>query len=126
MICSLSCLDAEGPVHLLDNLNPKFDEITRNHWTQARRLSRALLMYRVGALKVKDTWRIFNSTKYGTLACPVPGCSEDDTVDHLFTCQGYECHKVMFNRWDSGELELAEYVMQLSEERFRRFRMPVT
>ena len=106
------------------NCRPEFDQIVRQSWELPRSEARALLFLRTGALRVKEVWRAFNSTKYGNLTCPMVGCVKTDSIEHLFSCDKYSTvHAGAIDIHESDDKVIADVIVKLSQERFTKHRM---
>ena len=99
------------------------DVITKLFWTMPRSQTRALLFYKTGALKAKETWKVWNSTKYGNILCPVPDCGENDTADHVLLCKGYDANAVGGDVRDAGDMAIADRLVKINNERVTKYRM---
>ena len=108
------------------NSSPDIENITRLHWEMPRSHARALLFFKTGALKVKETWRQYNSTKYGNVKCPVPKCDNDDTALHLLQCGGYDANRDARHPVDiESDLDVTDRLVKLNAERVSKYRMSV-
>ena len=77
---------------------------------------------RVGALKTKTAWRLYNVARGVGVSCVWPMCSGEDDFEHIKVCRFYE------NRWSNKfctEEELAKFIVNINRERMRKFKMPI-
>ena len=76
------------------------------------------LAYDVGCLNLRGNRKAESLSKFGSVACLIPGCTGIDTLDHIQnTCQGYS---VKFK--DTGLAEdFIETLYSLNQERWTRF-----
>ena len=82
---------------------------------------RAVLMWRIGALKFKRQWRNFYEKKNVSMGCPNRFCPEEDTLYHAILCPFMESKF----RGDGGVYEdyhWARYLIDLSRERREVYR----
>ena len=90
-------------------------------WEKA--MSKALLFWRVGALKFKSLWRQYNLKNGISVKCVMPMCPHPtDNLDHVKECKFYD------NKWDPKwklEVEIAAYIVRISRERFQKVKMPL-
>ena len=94
----------------------------RQFFNWPRNKARALFLWRVGALKLKTQWKIYNVKRGVGTDCVMPLCGEDDTLDHIKECKWYE------TKWDekcSTERELANYLVKINRERLKKVKMPI-
>ena len=56
--------------------------------------------------------------KYGSYECLVPHCREEDSLEHVKTCDGYSSRL----KDSAGPYELIDYLAELELERNKRFR----
>ena len=89
-------------------------------WPKSR--SQALLLWRVGALKTKTAWRLYNVARGVGVSCVWPMCEGEDDFEHIKVCKFYQ------NRWNSKcctEEELAKFIVNINRERVTKFKMPI-
>ena len=84
--------------------------------------SQAIFAYRTGSLKFCTSWRIYNIKRGNGIKCVMNMCPENDTFEHAKVCSFYD------TKWNENwttEEEIAEYIVALNRERFRRQKMPI-
>ena len=102
-----------------------YSDTAQDYWEMPRSNAKAILMFKVGCLKFKGSWKRNNSSKFKDAICLVPDCSEPDTLKHVMRCKGYQ------NKWleelevEFDEREFSEYLVLLNRERMDRFKLPI-
>ena len=72
----------------------------------------------VGELNFRKNRKYEALKKYGSTQCLEPACMEDDTLEHMNQCFGYQTKL----KDDAGPYEIIEYLVELDQERMRKFR----
>ena len=102
---------------------PYFGIRDKSYYKWPKMLSQALFGWRTGALKFKSLWRLYNLKRGVGIRCPMSVCDGVDNWNHLINeCKFYET-KADTN-W-STDRELAEYIVKVSRERYRRVKLPL-
>ena len=102
---------------------PYFGIRDKSYYKWPKNLSKALFGWRTGALKFKSLWKLYNLKRGVGIRCPMNVCDGTDDWNHLTTqCKFYETK--FDSKW-STERELAEYIVKVSQERYRRVKLPL-
>ena len=99
-----------------------FRVIDKSYQTLEKLESKALILWRTGALKFKSSWRVYNSKKDGGISCVSRLCLEEDSWEHMTQCQFYN---TKFNSDWKTDKELAMYLVKVNQERVVRFHSPL-
>ena len=89
-------------------------------WTKNK--ARALLLWRTGALKFKNMWRIYNVKRGLGTNCVMEMCEGEDNFDHVKVCSFYDTK--WSNKW-CRESEIAQYLVKINRERIVKVKMPI-
>ena len=95
----------------------------KSHFRWSKLKAKALLAFRVGALKFKYNWRIYNVKRGIGINCLHPLCNENDTLFHVQRCKFYRT--IWKDKYNDSEESLAEYLLKLNTERINTYRMPI-
>ena len=98
------------------------DEKQRFYFTLPKHQAKCALLYEIGELNFRSNRKWESLKKIGTIECLVPGCGQDDSLEHVKQCHGYSTKF----RDDFSPMELVEYLSQLDNERFTRYRTSIT
>ena len=99
----------------------------KRHFGWSRQKSRALLLWRLGSLRFRGVWKVYNR-KHGLASkCVMPQCGyEEDCWSHMIECPFYD------TKWDpkwlsgpSFESDLADFIVKISRERFIKVKHPL-
>ena len=84
---------------------------------------RAILLWRCGYLKFRDSWRDYHSKRDG-LKCPNSVCPETDNLDHAFKCK---FSVIKMQSADTGipfEKRMARFLLDLNADRLK-IKLPI-
>ena len=81
----------------------------------------ALLM-EVGELNFRTNRKWESLKKFGSTECVVQGCGQEDTLDHVKECYGYDTKF----KDDFSPMEWVDYLSKLDNERFSKYRTSLT
>ena len=94
----------------------------RSYHTWPKQKARALLFWRVGSLRFKVQWKLYNLKRGLGVKCVMPMCDGVDSWEHMIVCPFYD------TKWNpewKEEDEIAEYLVKASRERFTKVRLPI-
>ena len=94
------------------------NEKRRFYHTLPKHQAKCALIYEIGELNFRTNRKQESLKKYGTLECVVPGCCQEDTLEHAKTCYGYDTKY----RDDMSPQEWVTYLSDLDIERFRKYK----
>ena len=94
------------------------EEKRKFYFEMAKHKAKIALCYDIGELNVRSNRRHESVKKYGGIQCVVPGCVQDDTLDHIQECYGYTSKFI-----DDGDPNTwVEYLCNVDRERFAKYR----
>ena len=99
-----------------------FRPSNKQHLSWPKSRSRVWLAWRVGSLRFKTAWRLYNTRRGLGTKCIMPMCGHEDTLDHMKQCKFYE------TKWDDKWVEdedIARYLEKANRERFIKAKMPL-
>ena len=95
------------------------DDLTPRYYSNLpKNKAKLALLMEIGELNFRRNRKYESMKKYGSVACLEPSCHEDDTLQHVNTCHGYSARL----KDDAGPYEIIEYLVELENERFRKYR----
>ena len=95
----------------------------RFYYRMNRVEGRAVLLWRCGYLKFKDSWRKYHSKRGGT-RCPNIFCSEDDSLNHALRCRFATVKIENANTGTPFEIRMARFLVNLDRER-SKIKLPI-
>ena len=122
--------DLELWLETLDGkLNVKRDSVKdkyRPYHRYGKTRGRMVLLWRIGALKFRRHWREFYKSKGMSIDCPSNLCGIEDTLQHAAQCL-FMGSKLRWNGdMETQDYYMADFLVNLSYERYQRFREPLT
>ena len=89
-----------------------------------RQYARAHLFFKMGTLRFRAAWRGYYEKRGDSVSCPSHLCGiEVDSLEHAKSCRFLE------TKFDARRMshpkEFAKYLVKLSHERFKRWRLPL-
>ena len=95
-----------------DNRAPKF------YFNLPKNKAKLMLCYEVGDLNLRKVRKHEALKRYGSTKCLFPHCNEEDTLEHLKTCDGYS------TKYDenAGPYEFIDFLTSIELERNSLFR----
>ena len=94
------------------------DEKRKFYFSLPRHQARLALGYDTGELNFRANRRHESLARYGTTECWVPGCCQQDNLEHVKQCYGYSAKLK-----ESGDpMDLVLYLNELDIERFKKFK----
>ena len=93
-----------------DLKNPEYDQ-------EAKMIAKLSLCWATGAMNFKKSRRHEYMKAHGNLDCLVPGCCQEDSLDHVQTCYGYTVRP----KEDGNHEDWREYLTKLETERIKKF-----
>ena len=97
-------------------------EKDRFYHTLPKHQAKCTLLYEAGELNFRANRKYESLKRYGSIECVVPGCHQDDTLEHALECYGYS---TKFKEGGSPH-EWAKFLSDLDVERFRKYRTSLT
>ena len=99
----------------------------KRHFGWTRQKARALLLWRLGSLRFKGVWKVYNRKNGIESKCVMPQCGfEEDCWSHMIVCPFYD---TKWNpKWMEGpsmESDLADFIVKISRERFIKVKCPL-
>ena len=84
--------------------------------------SRSLLFWRIGALRLKTQWKIYNTKRRLGTDCVMPLCNGVDNIEHIKKCPWYD------TKWSDKvvtDSDFANYLVKINRERLNKVKMPI-
>ena len=84
--------------------------------------SRSLLFWRIGALRLKTQWKIYNTKRGLGTDCVMPLCNGVDNIEHIKKCTWYD------TKWSDKvvtDSDFANYLVKINRERLNKVKMPI-
>ena len=94
------------------------DRKQRFYTTLPKNKAKLMLCYELGDLNFRKSRKSEALKKFGSYECLVPHCREEDSLEHVRTCDGYSSRL----KDSAGPYELIDYLAELELERNKRFR----
>ena len=92
---------------------------TKTYHVMPKSQARAVLIWRIGALRFRDNWFKYNNKRQGT-GCVMRMCSGIDTLEHaMFECKFVKAKIKVDKEGKFGDEEIAEFIVQLNRERMK-------
>ena len=95
-------------------------ENCHDYWDMPKFEAKALLCWKVGCLKFKDHWRLYNSTKYGNTNWLFKECKGKDDYNHVKNCKFYDTRFT-----EDDDERFAKFLVSIHHERIIKFKMPL-
>ena len=96
----------------------KIEEKRKFYFSLAKHKAKIALYYDIGELNFRSNRRHESHKKYGGVQCVVPGCVENDTLEHIQVCHGY----ITRFKDDGDPNTWIEYLCEADRERFSKYR----
>ena len=96
----------------------RVEEKQRFYFTLPKHQAKCALLFEIGELNFRTNRKWEALKKFGTLECVVPGCGQDDTLEHIKTCYGYSTKY----RDDFSPHEWVRYLSNIDLERFSKYK----
>ena len=89
--------------------------------------SRLYFAYRIGELQFKSDRKGEYGRKFGNTKCFADWCSEEDTLQHVRRCPGYDVRfsKVKVDKDEETRAEFISYLKKLDLERIKKYNLPI-
>ena len=107
--------------------NSTLDNV-KSYWTESKSNAKAILNFKIGALKYKENWKRYNSSQHRDNKCLVKDCDESDNMNHVRNCKGYDTkleQQIDIDDVEYDELAVGEYLVKLNRERITKYKMPL-
>ena len=85
-------------------------------------LTKAILAWRVGGLKFRSAWKVYNTQRGIGIGCVFPMCSGIDEWSHLFECIFYDT-KVRGHI--DNKADIAQLIVNISRECAIKVKLPL-
>ena len=90
--------------------------------TLPKHQAKLALLHEIGELNFRANRKWESIKKLGTIECLVPGCGQEDSLEHVQECYGYST-KFKDN---FSPMEWIEYLNNLDLERFSKYKTSLT